>query len=404
MATKLDKLNAMLEEGVVDDLDLDFDDEEQEAPAEEVVKDEEPREDDTYVHPFISDTFSDLMKNVKAQEELEQEPKKKSIPTKDILRNIKVDLSNIKLSKGSTDIELTKNKREVLGASSVMQVVCCQSAYSAEVSALRNQEIVNINNLNTDMYSYKRHLYKTIWNHMEDTSVGKMDFNTWMKVTSFFDVETLLYGVYCQTFSERSEFPFQCNNADCGHKFNAALDTNTLLETRGDGEIFAKIDEIISNVNKADELLQHSHVHTTDRLMLDDSKIIVDIQIPSVYDYLEGILLKVRDKERFAEENAESLGMAMFIKQLFIPNITEFENTGELTFIQVDDPTKFVDIIAQLSFHDGNTLRKEVEDFSGKLVIRYSIKKGLKCPKCGYEFPEYPLDMERLLFDAIRRG
>ena len=49
-------------------------------------------------------------------------------------------------------------------------------------------------------------------------------------------------------------------------------------------------------------------------------------------------------------------------------------------------------------------LRKEVEDFSGKLVIRYSIKKGLKCPKCGYEFPEYPLDMERLLFDAIRRG
>ena len=120
MATKLDKLNAMLEEGVVDDLDLDFDDEEQEAPSEEGVKDEEPREDDTYVHPFISDTFSDLMKNVKAQEELEQEPKKKSVSTKDILRNIKVDLSNIKLSKGSTDIELTKNKREVLGASSVM--------------------------------------------------------------------------------------------------------------------------------------------------------------------------------------------------------------------------------------------------------------------------------------------
>ena len=413
MATKnkMDQLNAMLENGLTDDLDLDFDEEEQETPVkikEEPVK-EAPKGKMLNVKPeretpFVSDTLDSLLSNMKTKKEIEKIEESsplETVSTNDLLSNIKVDLTNIQLSTGFNAADILKNQQEVLGKNKTMQVVCCQSAYSARVSALRNQEIQNINNDNVSVYLFKQRLYKTLWQHIEDTSVGKMDFNTWMKVTSFFDVETLLYGIFCETFPYENTYPATCPK--CEREFKAVVANNSLIEIRGNKEeTYAKIDEVVSSIKNPGELLEHSHVHTTNRVILDVSKIIVDIQIPSVYDYLERTLGKVQNKQEFAEENSNSLALSMFIKKVFIPDLENLRRTGTLTYIPVEDSDKFTDLIANLDFKDGNKLSAEVDKFVGSLQISYSLK-GITCPECGHQFPSQTVPMEDMLFIEINR-
>ncbi len=353
----------------------------------------------------ISDTFDNLMQqfatDAAESAPVEVKPEEIKHDASKLLANITVDLNSINIVEGPAKLNLLKSREELLGASKVMQVVCCQSAYSAEVSALRNQEIQNINNMNVDTYTFKRKLYHALWNHIENTSVGKMDFDTWMRVTSIFDVETLLYGAYSMTFPHENKYPLQCPVNDCQRKFDAIINNNSLVETRGQNDIFAKISEVVSNIDNAAELIGQSHVHTTKRIMLPESKIIVDVHIPSVHDYLEGSLLKFRNNEQYAEENAESLGLAMFVKQFLIPDIETLRNTGQLQYMALTDRDVFADTIANLPIQDAQYIPDGVDEMADKLQITYSIK-GIKCPQCGYEFKPIPMNMESLLFIAIR--
>jgi hypothetical protein len=348
---------------------------------------------------FISDEFSALQQSLAVAAGDAEPP---SVSAKDILGGIKIDLNAIEINNGATEIDLMANQNAVLSSKKVMQVVACQSSYSAEISALKNQEIQNISGANVDFYNQMKRLYRALWSHIENTSVGKMDFATWMKVTSYFDVETLLYGAYCQTFPYENKYSLRCPKPDCNTPFEVTVNNNTLVETRGqDEEIFAKINEIISNVKNANELVKNSLVHTDKRIAADESKIVFDVHIPSVFDYLEGILSNVN--EEYAQEYQTSLGIALFIKQALIPDIVNFQRTGELKYIPIEDKGKIIELIANLPYYDGLQIADEIQSFTERYRIEYSIKKA-SCPSCGHVIDNIPMSMEEVLFIAIRQG
>jgi hypothetical protein len=345
--------------------------------------------------PFISDTFKQLTETL-------VEDATPSVEPKSVLDGIKIDLSTIEISEGTSELDLIQNENVILKAKRVMQVVACQSAYSAEISALKNQEIQNISDNNVDFYNHKKRLYRAIWSHIENTSVGKMDFATWMKVTSYFDVETLLYGAYCQTFPYENKYSLQCPKPDCNHPFEATVNNSTLIETRGrDAEIFSKINEVIAKVKEAKNLVTNSHVHTTKRIAVDEAKIVFDVHIPTVFDYLEGILSNVN--EQFAEEFGATLGLTLFVKQALVPDVVNFERTGKLRFIPVEDKAKIIDLISNLPYYDGLQLGEQISEFTDKYRIEYSLK-DIGCPSCGFQIKEVPMNMEEVLFTVIRTG
>ena len=415
--SKVDKLNKMLSEGITtsEELEIDFDDEEeyeeesieelevQTEPVKPAKKQQTRRPSLVREAPVpVSDTFAELQRSLGITDgPVKEEPEEPQISTKDLLAGITVDLSSIKIATGVPRSLLNANKQSVLDVQSTMQVVCCQSSYAAHISALRSQEIQNINNLNSDLYTFKKTLYKVIWRHIEDSSVGKMDYDTWLRVTSFFDIETLLYGAYCMTFPKDNKYPITCPKGDCGHNFDIVVNNNSLIEARPD--VFEKINEVVSNISKAKDLVANSKVHTVQRVMLGNSKIIVDIQIPSLYDYLEDILKRIRNDQEFAEENSNSISLAMFVKQALIPDIETFRKTGELQYLPVTDKQDLIDLIANLPFEDGEVLDNEISKYTNEFLISYSIR-GIVCPKCGFEFPSIPMEMERVLFIAIQRG
>lgn len=342
---------------------------------------------------FISDAFDDFAKSLVEGNELITED---TVSVDDLLKNIKVDLSSIEISNSNVlNIERTEN---LFKNKKVTQVTACQSAYTAYMSALTNQEIQNLIGSDEDFYSFRKRIIKLTYKHQEDTSIGRLTFPLWEKLTSFFDLETLLYGIYCQTFPYDNTYNVTCPNRQCGHKYTTVANNNTIVEVRGKDGIFEQLNDIVQNVRTPQQAMDKSLVHTTKRMICDESKIIVDIRIPSVYDYLEGLLSKVNPQ--FAEENSNSLGMALFINKIYIPDLATLKDTGKLTYFEINDSMKIMDYITNLSFMDAETVTQEINDFSEKYKISYSLK-NVVCPECGEVISEIPLDIEQLLFHTI---
>lgn len=408
----INKLNALLEDSE-EELELDdFIDE----PEEEIVqpepvkkpktrakKQQQPQQpviEDLPKPPVVSEAFEEFSRSLKANNQAVQE--RSSLSPNDILSKIEVNLDNIEIvdPNSISELVLFENQNSILNNKKTMQVVCCQSAYEAHVSALRNQEIQNLTASDLDLYNFKKRIYRTVYEHIQDTSVGRMDFNTWLKVTSYFDIDTLLYGIYCQTFPGENKYPLTCPR--CDRNFNTIVNNATLVEIRGqEQEIYAKINEIVANIKDAKRLLENSHVHTTKRIMAEQSKIVFDIVIPSAYDYLEGILANVSDQ--FVEEYSTSLGISLFIDKVLIPDLKGYQQTGELKYIPVTNKGKIIDLVSKLPYYDGLDLSDAVNEFTNKYKISYALK-GIHCPECGFEFPSLPMNLEDILFMAIRRG
>lgn len=313
-----------------------------------------------------------------------------------LLKSINVDLNDIKVSKGKSEFAVRKTKETLLALKRTFRVVCCQSSYWADISALRNQEIINLLSSDTDEYTFRKKLSRLLHSHIEETSVGHMNYQTFLDNTSYHDFDTLLFGLYSITFPEETTYTMTCGDPDCGRKFQAPINNNSLVEIRGEREeTFAKIDEVINSVKNAKDLADNSLVNTLKRVMLDESKVILDIRIPSLDDYLNQTLSK--QKQRDLDDRAATIILSSFIDKLYMPDVDEYERTGELNFIEVTKRQDIIDIIADLGLVDGPQMSKAINEFTAKTRVTYALQ-GVKCPTCGFKFPNHDIDFLMLLF------
>lgn len=318
----------------------------------------------------------------------------------DLLSSINIDLNNITISDGSL-IEIERTEA-LLNDKSTMQVVCCQSAYRAEISPLKSQEITTLLEGDNDYYTFRKRITQIAHRHIENTSIGRLNYPSFIKHTSYYDFETVLYGLYCQTFPGENKYKIGCPSRDCGKVIDATASNYTLVESRGTDNLLEHIDDVIKTVRTPKDVLEKSLIHKKQRVCLDETKIIADIEIPTLEDYLERILGKVTPKQ--AAEYSSSLGIALFINALYIPNIAKLKETGQLEYFKVDKKMEIVKYIGEiLPYYDALQLTESINDYTEKYRVSYSLK-DVQCPHCGHIIERVELDMEELLFRIARQG
>lgn len=353
--------------------------------------------------PFISETFAKLSSGQEALPEIQlpEVPKIQEVrKSTSILDQIVVDLSTIEIVEKSpfkqqNDFETVFNKK------ATYQVVAVQSGFSAEMSALTMQDINSITNSNVDLYTHKKNVYQAVHAHLENTSVGKIGFTDWMKITSYHDFETLLYGIYCQTFPEKNEFDVTCGS--CGKKTTLIVNNETLVETRNNGIVMAKIEEIIRSTKKAEDLVGKSLVHTTLRTMLPDTKIIIDIQTPSLWDHLE--MLRSLD-QKVIQQFSDTIGTMLFVKNMLMLDVESTIQSGKPKYYELKDRNVILQTLTRLGMTDGKHLEKTINERIEQYAISYSVKNS-KCTHCKDSLGNLPVDIETALFTLIskeRRG
>jgi hypothetical protein len=355
---------------------------------------------ETLPEPVVDQSIEDAFSEVPKIEEVsfespEEEPvvEEKKHETKVILKgNPNIDLTNLQINTTSA-MGRSGIIEKILNNKSTFMIVCPQSAYVAKISSLCLEDKIRILNSVESPFESRRKLYRSIYDHIIEMNIPKPKFDEWLKMTSYHDLETLLYGLYAQTYPGESDFDITCGK--CENKIDAKIGAHLLQQIK-DETAFGYLDSISKSSNPED-VASNSMVHTTSRVLLPTSNIVVDICTPSLSDHL--ILLKAFNP-KFIADISNIIGMMLFIKQLFIPDSEKLENEGRAIFFPVTDRNEMLRIVSRLSPTDGDRLNEEINERAKKFEVNYQLPK-MVCAACANEIEAINIDCENLLFSKL---
>jgi hypothetical protein len=312
----------------------------------------------------------------------QKQPEQKSRPKP-------VDLSKLTIL-SKTEMDKEKDLRQALyNNKSAFQIVAAQSGYVAKVTPLVHRDTVNLLDSSLSRYEYKKAVYKTVHDKVLDTSVGKMDFEPWLKNTTVEDMETFYYGVYSATFPNEGTFRYTCSK--CGKEHDYKVNHANLIKTTDRESMKKLIDDVSRNSTSPEKMKEFSLINKNQAIELGQSRLVVDLRTPSLQDSLE-ILRTVPEKT--IDKDAITITNILYINRVLIP---AKESSG---YTEESNKTSILRIIDNLSIEDANDLQKAVYDRVDENRITYSIK-NIKCSDCAHEEREIPISIEDILFTLI---
>jgi hypothetical protein len=254
-------------------------------------------------------------------------------------------------------------------------------------------EMTALTDSTLDSYASRLLMAQTIHKKINTTSVGKLSFEKWASITSFFDLETLVYGIYLETFPGDTKFDITCGH--CKKKIVANVNNDSLITTK-DAVTTEKVNEILSSGNNVEQVKNNVLSRAT-RIVLPYSKIIVDLKMPSVAKHLE-LLSGVKPENE--KKLARIIMLMLYIDNMYVMDINGSMKSHKSKYFQVSDKNQIGRIIDKMTAADARVLLEEI----GKLSTTYSVEYGIKsfeCPNCHKPVGDIPVDMENLLFIQI---
>jgi hypothetical protein len=322
----------------------------------------------------------------------DDEPVEVFVEKKEPKKAKKIDLSKIKTTtKNQIDKERDISKA-LYGGKSAFQIVAAQSGYMAKVLPLVHKDQVNLYYSNLSFYEYKKAVYRVIWEKIHDTSVGKIQWEDWLRSTSVEDLETFYYGVYASTFPNEGSFRFSCPSPDCGEEHDYKINHMNLIKTTDKETMRKLIDEVSKNATTLEKMREYSLIGKNEAVQLNQSGIVVEIRTPSLFDSLE-ILRTVPEKT--INKDVLTITNLLYIEKVYIPT-----KEDKSIFTEETNKTAILKIIDSLPIDDASELQDAVLERVENNRISYSIK-NIKCPTCGYETKEIPISVEDILFTLI---
>jgi len=118
----------------------------------------------------------------------------------DLLNNfIITDPTNITIKELPKDDKVLElNKEIVLNKKAAKQVIAMQSGLILHMSALTLEEMYAIRNSELSFAAEKELLFKIIYKHIEETNIGYINYQQFLDLISYYDLDTLLFGIYCK--------------------------------------------------------------------------------------------------------------------------------------------------------------------------------------------------------------
>ena len=336
------------------------------------------------------------------EEKIEKEESKDTIKEKtapetkeDFLKNITVDLNNIEVVE-PTPMRNFDNVNFFLNRKSKTQIVATQSNYIAYMEGFNYSQINSLVNSTLDDLALNLLLIQTIYEAINTTSIGKISFDEWCSLTSYYDLESFEYGIYLETFPGTTEFTVTCGS--CRQNIPAKINNDSLICAKND-TTSKRVGEILANARTNNpNFLKSAFIHTSKKIFLEDCKAIIEIRLPSIKEHLD-FLSSFNNSARKKAEHI--LTLMLFFKKVMILDIEKTLKSKKPCYYEVTDKQLISEIIGKLTYKDSKTLSDEINEFINRYSIEYKIR-GFKCPNCGTNIRDIPINVESLLFFQMR--
>lgn len=401
-----------------------YEEEKENEPSEKVI--EISKDASVYIKPEESktvlveeklsetpETLSDFLEQQKIknskeiQKEIEEEKKAKENIYKD--PNKVKDILNMASLSGSKLSELTliddnkKAKKAPLifrGSEPTYQITLNQSAYMAHVEGLKFPDIFSIDSSTESDYESSMRRYQMYYKKINSNSIGISNFADFCNLTSLYDVATIEFGIFNQTFPGKTEFNITCKH--CGKTMkNLALSNDYLISVKNEN-VYEQLNRVISSINTPEKSDEYSLVNKIFRTQLSESKVVVDIRIPTIQNHLD-LLAEIRSMNEDPAEIDRFSEFLLFIKSIFIVDIEETYKKGEAVFVEYSSRKDILDAVKGLSLNDAAELNETIEGKDELYRIDYMIR-SFECKNCHQEIGDISIDIQDLLFqESVRK-
>lgn len=252
------------------------------------------------------------------------------------------------------------------------------------MSGAGTDEIIAMQQLQNDT-SVRMEINKLdhVCRHIIDSSVGPLKLSQLLDIVSYYDKDTLYYGLYAGTNPDESEFQRYCNK--CGQQYFNIIRTRDILlnpEDFTEGE-----EDIKDNVTTLAHLVERSKLGKVYR-KVHSSGMIIYVKHPSIKSYLETLQSLTDESMRLYSRVVD---LAYSIDKIAI-------HVSDNDFMEFSDPNEILEIISK--FKDANA-KYEIYDMVNEVRPNTLPTFGLKeckCPHCQTLNPSQTYDMEDLIF------
>lgn len=292
------------------------------------------------------------------------------------------------------------------------------SGYRCTVSALNWFEALNLEDV-AGKNSADRAIdqWSTIYKHIKNPSIGNFEsFEDFLKKTNYLDQEYFMWGLLTATTGDHEEFMNKCSNPKCEKGFLIKYDPHTVAHINKEhlDDDYIKTHEVAPG----DEAMKHFNKVQSKRMRyeLPESKVVIDIGSPSVYDFINnrlGVLDKLGDQmakeaQIAGDPNYRSpriqlqMTFNLYINSVLIP-VTE---NGVKKYYKYDKWNDILEALDALSWGDSGILMKLMQTVAEKLASPIDMYiENITCPHCKKHFDKMFIGniQNQLLFRASRR-
>lgn len=292
------------------------------------------------------------------------------------------------------------------------------SGYRCTVSALNWFEALNLEDV-AGKNSADRAIdqWSTIYKHIKTPSIGNFEsFEDFLKKTNYLDQEYFMWGLLTATTGDHEEFMNKCSNPKCEKGFLIKYDPHTVAHINKEhlDDDYIKTHE----VSPGEEAMKHFNKVQSKRMRyeLPESKVIIDLGSPSVYDFINnrlGVLDRLGEqmaKEAQAAGDPEyrspriqlQMTFNLYINSVLIP-VTE---DGVKKYYKYDKWNDILEALDSLSWGDSGIMMKLMQTVSQKLASPIDMYiENVTCPHCKKHFDKMFIGniQNQLLFRASRR-
>lgn len=240
-----------------------------------------------------------------------------------------------------------------------------------------------------------------IHSKVETTSIGKLDFNTFLNSVASMEYDMLVYGILCATFPDEDTFPLNCPKckSDIEHKY---FIRSLLRAEEMSDKLKATVKEVADasyTENMAKECFENSLLNTEKTIKLPASEFLCTIGIQNAYSFIYD---SVQAIDQLDTKYAQAAILTSAIPKMFIPNP---DDNGE-TYLEIEDTEDKIKFIYSLADpRDISILSNKIGELSEGMQFKFGLM-DINCPnmKCKNHVNSIEVELDTILFHKYQQA
>ena len=374
-----------------EDEDLDEDD-------EDMATDEEQRDDflKRYKEAVVVIDKTGMGQVIDfTEEEREKLQKVKSITLKEVET---IELKSIKTKKAKVGVadRILKKRNTVRNTTIVLPIsgltMVMKGCSTFELMGLITGENVDVQTLITK--------WTLIHSKIESTSIGKMDFNTFLNNVASAEYDMLVYGILCATFPDEDTFPLRCPmcRTEIEHKYQI----RGLLRVEEMSEKLAKRVKEVADASyteeKAKECFENSLLNTELTIKLPDSEFICSLGVQNAYSFIYDSVNAINKLD--AKYNQATI-LASGVNRLYVPNP---DDDGD-SYLEIDNTEDIIKLIYSLNAKDISIMSTKISEMADGMQFKFGLM-DINCTnmKCKHHVNTVEVELDTILFHKYQQA